>query len=140
MTTSGKGFLGVGSGFVFFLTRRCIPRPSIVTLLRFLADFSPFSPSEPPLVFAVSPPSRAWSAAFASASNAWIGAVNESCGSAESEASESLDDTEDRREREGEGAADESGMIPYVPNWWFWGQHIAMTGDRLQTYWRRKAR
>jgi hypothetical protein len=46
--------------------------------------------------------------------------VSESCGRAESDSSESFDDTEDRRERVGEGGAEERGMIPYVPKRCAW--------------------
>lgn len=49
VTTSGKGFLGVGSGLVFFLTLRWITLPSIVTRFRFLF----LSRSSSPLPFSL---------------------------------------------------------------------------------------
>lgn len=121
-----------------------MPFGSIVTRFRFLADPSPLScaassslpssalfiPVSRALVFSssVSCPlfrrvAAAWSAALASACNACIGAVRESCGKADEDATECEDDDrEEWRECAGDAGAEDRGMIPYVPNRWFWGE------------------
>lgn len=108
VTTSGNGFLGVGSGFVCFLTLK-LTFPSILTRFRFrvLPLSSTSSISSPAALLA----------AFASASNACMGAVSELCGRPDSETAEWEEEDRECRDKAGEPGAEESGMTPYVPHW-----------------------
>jgi hypothetical protein len=79
---------------------------SIVTRFRFFCFRS--SSDESSLLPAFSAIEAAWSAALARASRASMGAVSVSCANPDSDVAE----TDEARDRAGDGAAEATGMIP----------------------------